>query len=86
MDLYLYRIGTVEPLLRFEKVLSYTDSRVVTEDGVYEPLAENSELSFLPDCSETLRADWRAENPTQEHRIEDLEELVAGLLFGGEGV
>lgn len=84
MDLYLYRIGTVEPLLRFEKVLSYTDSRVVTEDGVYEPLAENSELSFLPDCSETLRADWAAAYPSQETRIEQLESLMAELLFGGD--
>ncbi|MBP3509417.1 hypothetical protein [Oscillibacter sp.] len=85
MDLYLYRIGTAEPLLRFEKALSYTDSRVVTEEGVYEPLAENCELSSLPDCSETLRTDWAASYPSQETRIEQMESLMAELLFGGDG-
>ena len=37
-------------------------------------------------CSETLRADYRAVHPTQETRLEELEELVAALMFGGEGV
>ena len=87
MKLYVYDISSREIRLEIDKVIAYTDNRVDTEDGtVYAPLADGFELSSLPDCSETLRADWRAENPTQEHRIEDLEELVAGLLFGGEGV
>ena len=34
---------------------------------------------------ETLRADYRAAHPTQETRLEELEELVAALMFGGEG-
>lgn len=85
MDLYLYRVGTARPLMRFEKVLSFTDNRVVTEEGTYEPLAEDCELSSLPDCSETLRADWTAAYPSQETRIEQLETLMAELLFGGDG-
>ena len=35
------------------------------------------------DCSETLRADWRRDHPSAEERMEELEALVAGLLFGG---
>lgn len=53
---------------------------------VYRPLAEGYELSGKVDCSETLRADYRAAHPTQETRLEELETLVAALLFGGEGV
>ena len=52
----------------------------------YRPLAEGYELSGKADCSETLRADYRAAHPTQETRLEELETLVAALLFGGEGV
>ena len=43
------------------------------------------ELSGKADCSETLRADYRAAYPAQETRLEELEELVAALMFGGEG-
>lgn len=53
---------------------------------VYRPLAEGYELSGKADCSETLRADYRAAHPTQETWLEELETLVAALLFGGEGV
>ena len=34
--------------------------------------------------AKTLRADYRAAHPTQETRLEELETLVAALLFGGE--
>lgn len=84
MTLYLYRTGTVVPALTMEHVESYTDSRAVTEDGtVYGPFGADCELSSLPDCSETLRADWRRAHPSQEARMEELEALVAELLFGG---
>lgn len=84
MTLYLYKTGTRVPALTIEHVTSYTDSRAVTEDGaVYGPFAEDAELSSLPDCSEALRAKWRAGHPSQEERMEELEALVAGLLFGG---
>lgn len=88
MTLYLYKTGTDVPALTIENAASYTDSEVRTEDGtVYGPFAEDCELSSLPDCSETLRADWRAAHPGAEARMEELEALVAGLLFGGgEGV
>lgn len=84
MKLYLYDITSKAVLLEIDEVLSYTDQAVVTETGVHSPLADSCELSSLPDCSETLRADWRRDNPTTETRIEDLEALVAELLFGGE--
>lgn len=85
MTLYLYKIGTSAPLLTLEDVASYTADQAVTEDGaVYGPFAGDCELSSLPDCSETLRADWRRTHPTQEDRMEELEALMAGLLFGGE--
>ena len=86
MTLYLYRIGTEVPILTIENVQNYTADSVTAEDGaVYRPLAEDYELSGKADCSETLRADYRAAHPTQETRLEELEELVAALLFGGEG-
>lgn len=70
MTLYLYKIGTSAPVLTIENVQSYTADSVTAADGaVYAPLAEGYELSGKADCSETLRADWRAK-PTQLDRIE----------------
>lgn len=84
MTLYVYKTGTDVPVLTIENAVSYTDSRAETADGgVYGPFAEDVELSSLPDCSETLRADWRGDHPSAEERMEELEALVAGLLFGG---
>ena len=51
---------------------------------IYSPLAADCELSSKADCSETLRADWRAAHPDDKTRIEELEALVAELLYGGE--
>lgn len=90
MTLYLYRIGTAAPLLRLERVQSYTAERVTALDEmgnavVYAPLAEDCELSSKPDCSEALRAAWREANPDGKTRLDELEELVAALLYGGEG-
>ena len=83
MILYLYKLGTNTPALTIEDARSYTADSVAAEDGaVYRPLAEDYELSGK---AETLRADYRAAHPTQEIRLEELEELVAALLFGGEG-
>lgn len=87
MTLYLYKTGTSTPVLTMENVVSYTDSQAETADGgVYGPFAEDCELSGLPDCSETLRADWREAHPSAEERVEELEALMAELLFGGETV
>ena len=84
MTLYVYKTGTDVPVLTIENAVSYTDSRAETADGgVYGPFAGDCELSDLPDCSETLRADWRRDHPGPEERMEELEALVAGLLFGG---
>lgn len=84
MTLYLYKTGTNLPVLTIENAVSYTDSEVRTEDGtVCGPFAGDVELSSLEDCSEALRADWRAAHPGAERRVEELEALVAGLLFGG---
>lgn len=67
VTLHLYKIGTKIPVLKIEDAVSYTDSEVRTADGtVYSPLAEDCELSSLPDCSETLRADWRAAQRPQD--------------------
>lgn len=87
MNLYLYKIGTGVPAVTIENAVSYTADRAVTEDGtVYGPFAGDCELSSLPDCSEALRAQWRSGHPSAEDRIEELEALVAELLFGGEAV
>lgn len=90
MTLYLYRIGTAAPLLRLERVQSYTAERVTALDEagnavIYAPLAEDCELSSEPDCSEALREAWREANPDGKTRLDELEELVAALLYGGEG-
>lgn len=86
MTLYFYEIRTAKPVLTVENAQSYTADSVTAADGtVYGPLAEGCELSGKADCSETLRADYRAAYPTQETRLEELEELVAALMFGGEG-
>ena len=67
MTLYLYKIGKTVPTLTIEDAVSYTDSEVQTADGtVYNPLAEDYELSALPDCSQTLRADWRTVQQLQD--------------------
>ena len=84
MKLYLYDTRTKKVLAEIEGVESYTDSQVVTPDGTYSPLAEHCELSATPDCTETLRADWRSAHPSAETRIEELEALMAEVLFGGE--
>lgn len=87
MTLYLYKTGTNVPVLAIENAVSYTDNQAAAEDGtVYGPFAEDVELSSLPDCSEALRARWRREHPSAEERVEELEALMAELLFGGEGV
>lgn len=89
MTLYLYKLGTSAPVLTIENVQSCTADSVTALDAtgnsvVYAPLAEDCELSSKADCSEALRAAWRAANPDDKTRIEELEALVAELLFGGE--
>ena len=87
MELYLYSTGTKTPVLTIKNAVSYTDVQAVAADGtVYGPFADSCELSSLPDCSETLRAAWRQDHPSAERRIEELETLMAALLFGGEAV
>lgn len=87
MTLYLYKTGTEVPALTIENAVAYTAGQAVTEDGtVYGPFAEDCELSSKPDCSEALRAKWRMEHPSAEERVEELEALMADLLFGGERV
>ena len=84
MELYLYHRETGMLINKLEHVLSYTDRRVVTAEGVYEPLDEAVELSTLPDCSEALRKAWQQLYPSAETRLDELELLMAQLLFGGD--
>lgn len=85
MTLYLYKTGTGTPVLTIENAQSYTADSVTAMDGtVYAPLAEDCELSGKADCSETLRADYRAANPDDKTRMDELETLMAELLYGGE--
>lgn len=87
MTLYLYREGTNTPVLTLEKVRAYTAEQVVMDDGtVYGSLAEGYELSATEDCAGTLRAAWRRNNPSPEARLEEVETLLAEMLFGGESV
>ena len=76
MDLYIYKTGTKKTVLTIEDVISYTADKVVTEEGVCAPFAEDVEFSSLPDCSETLRADWRRAHPSQEERLDALDKAV----------
>lgn len=86
MTLYLYKTGAETPEQTLEQVASYTADQAIADDGtVYGPFAEGWELSKTADCAGTLRADWRADHPSQEQRIEDLEDLMANLLYGGDG-
>ena len=84
MTLYLYKTGTSVPAMVLDNVVSYAADQVVTEEGCYGPFADDYELSAAADCTETLRADYRRENPSAETRLEELEEILAELLFGGE--
>lgn len=84
MELYLYQTETGAVVAKIEDVRSYTDCQVVTDQGVYAPLAEGCELSALEDCSQTLRANWRERHPSAEQRLEELEAMMAELLFGGD--
>ena len=82
MTLYLYKIGSSSLVLTIENVQGYTAERVTALDEagnavVYAPLAEDCELSSKADCSETLRAAWRAAHPDDKTRIEELEEQVS---------
>lgn len=87
MTLYLYKTGTSVSELTIENVVSYTSEKAVTEDGsVYNLFGSELELSSKPDCSETLRADWKRDHPSQEQRMEELESILAKLLFGGESL
>lgn len=83
MTLYLYKASTSNPVLRIRNAVSYTDNQVLTDDGtIYGPFAPDVEISSLSDCSEALRAAWRAAHPSAEQRVNELEDLVAELLFG----
>lgn len=74
MTLYLYKTAAKTVVMCMENVRSYTADSVTAADGaVYAPLAEDCELSSKSDCSETLRAAWRAANPDNRTRIEELE-------------
>lgn len=85
MTLYLYRAEEKKPLITMENIVSYTDNRAVSASGtVYAPFAPDCELSSKADCSETLRADWRTAHPDTQTRLDELEALLALLLFGGE--
>ena len=89
MTLYLYTTAAKTVVMRMENVRSYTAERVTALDEagnavVYAPLAEDCELSSKADCSETLRAAWREINPDEGTRLDELEALVAGLLYGGD--
>lgn len=59
---------------------------VTAEGWVLGPLADGVELSETADCVGTPRADRRENNPSQERRIEELEALMAEMLFEGENV
>lgn len=87
MILYLYKIGTSSPILTIEDAASYTDSQAATENGtVYGPFASDCELSSLPDCSETLRADWRRAHLEDGDRIGALERKLSALTAAIEGL
>lgn len=84
MTLYLYQTKSHQLLTVLRGILSYTDTIATAEDGtIYGPFAENCELSETQDCTGTLRADWRSTHPSTDARLEELEFLMAEMLFGG---
>ncbi len=89
MTLYLYKTAAKTVVMCMENVRSYTADSVTALDEagnqiVFSPLADDCELSGKADCSETLRAAWREINPDEGTRLDELEALVAGLLYGGD--
>ena len=87
MKLYLYNKENKKIISSIDGVVSYTGTQVNTENGkVYGPLAKWVELSSKEDCSECLRSAWAAGHPSQEERMEQLEELMAELIFGGNAI
>lgn len=77
MTLYFYRIGESVPALLLTNVASYTADRVeMVDGGICSPLADGWELSSLPDCSETLRADWRSANLSETERLNAIESAI----------
>lgn len=84
MKLYLYDTESKRVLMELEDVISYSDNQVITKKGRVSPLADYCELSAVPDCSETLRAAWRRNEPSDKERLDEIEYLLAKLLFGGE--
>ena len=88
MTLHFYKIGTDQPVLTVENAQSYTADSVTalgTDGGTvtYAPLAEDCELSSKPDCSETLRAEYREAHPSPEVWREEMEAMMAIALYGG---
>lgn len=92
MTLYLYKTGTNAPVLTIENVQGYTADSVTALDeqgstATYAPLAEDCELSGKADCSETLRAAWRAAHPAAEELtlelLSDHEERICMLELTG---
>ena len=84
---YLYQAATRQLLLTIEHVRSFTNDRIEDDrGGLYGPFAEGVELSLTPDLKETRFSDWTAAHPSADTRLDDLETLVAQLLFGGETV
>lgn len=80
MNLYLYKTGEHTPVLTIENVVSYTDNQAVTEEGsVYGSFDPDCELSSKPDCSETLRADWRRGHLEDGARIGELEKEISAI-------
>ena len=86
--MYLYRLGETTPLLEIKDVAELHGRRRDVTRIRRDLRAAGGGLRVVlraGTATETLRADYRAAHPTQETRLEELEELVAALLFGGEG-
>lgn len=79
MTLYLYKTGANVPVLTIEHVVSYTENRAETEGGTIYTFAEDAELSSKPDCSETLRADWRRDHPEDGARLDAVETKMSAI-------
>lgn len=82
MKLYVYNTDSMTLVNELDAV-SYNGDGAQLEDG-FCYLGDKLEISETPDLSQRLRKMWSDRNPSATERLNLLEELLVGLIYGGE--
>lgn len=82
MTCYIYR-KIDKSLLETVEASAITADGLVLESGEHLCLLGDFEVSQSADLSQCLLAEERAKAPSLQQRIDDLEELLMTLLYGG---